>query len=42
MLSQLTHFVGLVTVPHREQFAFRQIDFVLIAPNRVLVILVFT
>ena len=42
VLSQLTHFVGLVTVPHREQFAFRQIDFVLIAPNRVLVILVFT
>jgi heat-inducible transcriptional repressor len=42
VLSQLTHFVGLVTVPKREQFAFRQIDFVQLAPNRVLVILVFT
>lgn len=41
-LSQLTHFVGLVTVPRREQFAFRQIDFVPLAPSRVLVILVFT
>jgi heat-inducible transcriptional repressor len=42
VLSQLTHFVGLVTVPRREQFAFRQIDFVPLAPMRVLVILVFT
>ena len=42
VLSQLTHFVGLVTVPKREQFAFRQIDFVALAPNRVLVILIFT
>ncbi len=42
VLSQLTHFVGLVTVPKREQFAFRQIDFVQLAPCRVLVILVFT
>jgi heat-inducible transcriptional repressor len=42
VLSQLTHFVGLVTVPRREQFAFRQIDFVQLAPMRVLVILVFT
>lgn len=42
VLSQLTHFVGLVTVPRREQFAFRQIDFVPLAPSRVLVILVFT
>lgn len=42
VLSQLTHFVGLVTVPKREQFAFRQIDFVPLAPTRVLVILVFT
>ena len=42
VLSQLTHFVGLVTVPKREQFAFRQIDFVQLGPNRVLVILVFT
>lgn len=42
LLSQLTHFVGLVTVPRREQFAFRHIDFVQLAPMRVLVILVFT
>jgi len=42
VLSQLTHFVGLVTVPQREQFAFRQIDFVSLGPSRVLVILVFT
>ena len=42
VLSQLTHFVGLVTVPKREQFAFRQIDFVQLGPSRVLVILVFT
>lgn len=42
VLSQLTHFVGLVTVPRREQFAFRQIDFVPLGASRVLVILVFT
>ncbi|AVP98187.1 heat-inducible transcriptional repressor HrcA [Ahniella affigens] len=42
VLSQLTHFVGVVTVPKRSQFAFRQIDFVRLAPNRLLVILVFT
>lgn len=42
MLSELTHFVGLVTVPKREQFAFRQIDFVALGPTRVLVILIFT
>jgi heat-inducible transcriptional repressor len=38
----MTHFVGLVTVPRREQFAFRHIDFVALDGNRVLVILVFT
>jgi heat-inducible transcriptional repressor len=42
LLSGITHFVGLVTVPRREQFAFRQIDFVQIGGNRLLVILVFT
>jgi len=42
LLSAMTHFVGLVTVPTREQFAFRHIDFVLLDANRVLVILVFT
>jgi heat-inducible transcriptional repressor len=42
LLSAMTHFVGLVTVPRREQFAFRHIDFVALDGNRVLVILVFT
>lgn len=42
LLSAMTHFVGLVTVPRREQFAFRHIDFVPLDANRVLVILVFT
>ncbi len=42
LLSAMTHFVGLVTVPGREQFAFRHIDFVPLDARRVLVILVFT
>jgi heat-inducible transcriptional repressor len=42
LLSAMSHFVGLVTVPRREQFAFRHIDFVPLDGNRVLVILVFT
>ncbi|MFA5685172.1 MAG: heat-inducible transcriptional repressor HrcA [Lysobacteraceae bacterium] len=42
LLSAMTHFVGLVTVPGREQFAFRHIDFVPLDGHRVLVILVFT
>ena len=42
LLSGVTHFVGLVTVPQREQFAFRHIDFVPLGGTRVLVILVFT
>ncbi len=42
MLSGITRFVGLVTVPRREHFAFRHIDFVQLDPSRVMVILVFT
>jgi heat-inducible transcriptional repressor len=42
LLSAMTHFVGLVTVPKRQQFAFRHIDFVPLDGQRVLVILVFT
>jgi heat-inducible transcriptional repressor len=42
LLSAMSHFVGVVSVPRREQFAFRHIDFVAIDGNRVLVILVFT
>lgn len=42
LLSAMSHFVGVVTVPRREQFAFRHIDFVALDAQRVLVILVFT
>jgi heat-inducible transcriptional repressor len=42
LLSAMSHFVGVVTVPQRAQFAFRMIDFVPLDGNRVLVILVFT
>ncbi|MBS0463259.1 MAG: heat-inducible transcriptional repressor HrcA [Proteobacteria bacterium] len=42
LLSAMSHFVGVVTVPRREQFAFKHIDFVPIDGQRVLVILVFT
>jgi heat-inducible transcriptional repressor len=41
LLSMLTSFVGVVTVPKREQFAFRHIDFVHISDGQLLVILVF-
>lgn len=42
LLSAMTHFVGVVTVPSRGQFAFRHIDFVPLEGGRVLVILVFS
>jgi len=41
LLSAMTHFVGVVGVPNREQFAFRHIDFVPLDAQRVLAILVF-
>jgi heat-inducible transcriptional repressor len=41
LLSDVTHFVGVVTVPKREEFPFRHIDFVQLGGNRVIVILVF-
>jgi heat-inducible transcriptional repressor len=41
LLSDVTHFVGVVTVPTREEFPFRHIDFVPLGGSRVLVILVF-
>jgi heat-inducible transcriptional repressor len=41
LLSDVTHFVGVVTLPKREEFPFRHIDFVALGGNRVLVILVF-
>jgi len=42
LLSEMTHFVGVVSVPRREEFPFRHIDFVPLDGTRVLVILVFT
>lgn len=41
LLSAMSHFVGVVSAPRREQFAFRQIDFVALDGRRVLAILVF-
>ena len=41
LLSAMTHFVGVVSVPRRESFAFRHIDFVPVGAQRVLAILVF-
>jgi heat-inducible transcriptional repressor len=42
LLSEMTHFVGVVSVPKREEFPFRHIDFVPLDAGRTLVILVFT
>jgi heat-inducible transcriptional repressor len=42
LLSEMTHFVGVVSTPKREEFAFRHIDFVPLDAARLLVILVFT
>ncbi len=41
LLSAMSHFVGVVSAPRRDQFAFRQIDFVALDPKRVLAIVVF-
>jgi heat-inducible transcriptional repressor len=45
LVSAMTHFVGVVSVPRREQFAFRHIDFVPIESSpegsRVMAIVVF-
>jgi heat-inducible transcriptional repressor len=42
LLSEMTRFVGVVSVPNREEIPFRHIDFVQLDGSRVLVILVFT
>jgi heat-inducible transcriptional repressor len=42
LLSEMTHFVGVVSTPRREEFPFRHIDFVPLDAGRLLVILVFT
>ncbi len=41
LLSEVTRFVGVVTVPTREEFPFKHIDFVALDGKRLLVILVF-
>lgn len=41
LLSAVTRFVGVVTVPRNADFVLRQIDFVRLADARVLVVLVF-
>ncbi|MGN6512381.1 MAG: heat-inducible transcriptional repressor HrcA [Lysobacteraceae bacterium] len=41
LLSAMSHFVGVVSAPRREAFAFRHIDFVPLEGRRVLAILVF-
>lgn len=41
LLSAMSHFVGVVSVPRRSQFAFRHIDFVPLDGGRILAILVF-
>ncbi len=42
LLSEMTRFVGVVSVPQREEFSFRHIDFVALDERRILVIVVFT
>jgi heat-inducible transcriptional repressor len=41
LVSAMTRFVGVVSVPKREQFAFKHVDFVPLDAQRVLAILVF-
>lgn len=40
LLSAMTHFVGVVSVPNRAQFAFRRIGFVPVDAQRVLAVVV--
>ncbi len=42
LLSEMTRFVGVVSVPKHDEFPFRHIDFVALDTSRLLVILVFT
>lgn len=41
VLSELTHMVGIVTMPHREQQILRHVEFLPLGDYRVLVVLVF-
>ena len=40
LLSSLTRYAGVVSIPSRARALFRQIDFVLLSPGRVLMVLV--
>lgn len=40
LVSELTHMAGVVSIPRREQVVVRQIEFVPLSGNRVLVVLV--
>nr|VFJ45264.1 MAG: heat-inducible transcription repressor HrcA [Candidatus Kentron sp. DK] len=40
LLSKLTHLVGMVTIPRQEQSTLRQVEFLSLSHNQVLVILV--
>lgn len=40
LLSQITKLAGVVTVPKREQIVLRQLEFLVLSPTRVLVILI--
>lgn len=40
LLSSLTQYAGVVTIPSRARAVFRQIDFVALSPSRVLMVLV--
>ena len=41
MLSAMSHFVGVVTVPQRKAFAFKHIDFLQLDAERLLAVIVF-
>jgi heat-inducible transcriptional repressor len=40
LIASLTHLTGIVTIPRHEQMIFRQIEFLPLSNNRILVILV--
>jgi heat-inducible transcriptional repressor len=40
LLSQLTHFTGIVSTPKRRSFAFRHVEFVSLSEKRVLLVIV--
>jgi heat-inducible transcriptional repressor len=40
LLSEVTHLVGIVTIPKREQLILRHVEFLNLSDNRILVVLV--